>query len=144
MADYSIDFRTRARQSKWNAEAQCDAYLRGLEEYVKDELVSYDLPATLDELIELTRRVDRRIQARREERRRGRFGRPLPNQLHPVLEASTSRPEPLRGDSEPMQVGRTTMSPEERQRRRRLNLCLYCGQEGHFISKCPVKARAHQ
>ncbi|TKS65266.1 Retrotransposon-like protein 1 [Collichthys lucidus] len=80
----------RARQSKWNTEAQCDAYLQGLEEYVKDELVSYDLPATLDELIELTRRVDRRIQARREERRRGRFRHPLPTQFRAVPERNAS------------------------------------------------------
>ncbi|KAK0154276.1 Retrotransposon-derived protein PEG10 [Merluccius polli] len=36
VADYSIDFRTRVHRSEWNAAAQCDAFLVGLEDYVKD------------------------------------------------------------------------------------------------------------
>ncbi|KAI3355849.1 hypothetical protein L3Q82_004229 [Scortum barcoo] len=38
-----------------------------------------------------------------------------------------------------MQIGRTRLTPEERARRRQGNLCLYCGQAGHFISRCPAK-----
>uniref|UniRef100_A0AAQ4Q1R1 Retrotransposon gag domain-containing protein n=1 Tax=Gasterosteus aculeatus aculeatus TaxID=481459 RepID=A0AAQ4Q1R1_GASAC len=132
VADYAIDFRTRARQSRWNTEAQCDAYLRGLEDYVKDELVSFDLPTSLDELIELTQRVDRRILARQEERRQGGAGRLQPRRSSPPHQASSLQPGPLVEDPEPMQLSRTTLSTMERQRRRRLNLCMYCGGEGHF------------
>ena len=32
-----------------------------------------------------------------------------------------------------MQLGHTRLSPEEKERRRRQNLCLYCGQPGHFL-----------
>ena len=32
---YAIEFRIRARQSSWNKAACCDAYLRGLEDYIK-------------------------------------------------------------------------------------------------------------
>ncbi|TWW62375.1 hypothetical protein D4764_04G0010220 [Takifugu flavidus] len=39
--------------------------------YIKDALVSFDLPPSLDGLIELTSRLDRRIQARRRELRQG-------------------------------------------------------------------------
>ena len=144
VADYSIDFRTRARQSNWNTEAQCDAFLLGLEGYIKDELVSHDLPTTLDGVIELSTRVDRRIQARREERQRECFDQRRPHQLRPPSEATASRAASQGGEPEPMQVGRTSLTSEERQRRRQQNLCLYCGQAGHFVSRCPVKARAHQ
>ncbi|KAF7641064.1 hypothetical protein LDENG_00296660 [Lucifuga dentata] len=68
VTDYAIDFRIRARQSEWNMAALCDAYLNGLADYVKDELVLHDLPMTLDGLIDLTTRIDLRIQARRRER----------------------------------------------------------------------------
>ena len=71
VADYSIDFRTRVHRSGWNTVTQCDAFLEGLNEYVKDGLVPYDLPRSLNELIELSTRVDGRIQARRRERRQG-------------------------------------------------------------------------
>ena len=89
VTDYAIDFRIRARRSEWNQAAQVDAFLLGLADYIKDELVSYDLPASLDEIIALASRVDRRIQARHHE-------------------------------------------------------SLYCGQPGHFLSKCPAKGQAHQ
>ncbi|KAJ3605762.1 hypothetical protein NHX12_027806 [Muraenolepis orangiensis] len=57
VVDYAIDFRTWARLSDWNAAVQCDVFLAGLADYVKDELVLFDLPASLDGLIELASRV---------------------------------------------------------------------------------------
>ncbi|KAF7655616.1 hypothetical protein LDENG_00053630 [Lucifuga dentata] len=68
VADFAIDFRIRAQQSEWNMAAQCDAFLNGLADYVKDELVSHDLPTTLDGLVELATHTDLRIQARRREK----------------------------------------------------------------------------
>lgn len=43
------------------------------------------------------------------------------------------------GTSEPMQLGRTQLSIEERDRRLRNNLCLYCGLSGHIKVQCPNK-----
>lgn len=52
--EYAIDFCTRTRQSDWNIAAQCDAFLMGLGDYIKDELVFHDMPSSLDGLIKLT------------------------------------------------------------------------------------------
>ena len=88
VADYSIDFRTRASQSSWNSSALCDAFLHGLAAYIKDELVSHDTPITLDGVIDLAIRIDLRIQTRRREQRGGPtlFSTSLPwgqcSQLH--------------------------------------------------------------
>ena len=144
VADYSIHFRTRASSSEWNQAAQCDAFLMGLADYIKDELISYDLPTTLDGIIELASRIDRRIQARQREKHQGLAGRrqPAPSPAAsgiPMLSGGQSS-----GEHEPMQIGRASLTPEERRRRREGNLCLYCGQAGHFISGCPLKGRAHQ
>ncbi len=46
----------------------------------------------------------------------------------------TSPPEP-----EPMQLGFTHLSTEERERRMRQNLCLYCGLPGHLRASCPTR-----
>lgn len=60
VSDYSIAFQIWALQSQWNDAAQTDAHLLDVNEYVKDELVSYELPSSLDKLIELAPRLDRR------------------------------------------------------------------------------------
>ena len=129
VADYSIDFRTRVHRSGWNTVAQCDAFLEGLDEYVKDGLVPYDLPRSLNELIELSTRVDGRIRARRRERRQG----------PPKWRSPVSRPAPPTQEAEPMQVGRTSLTPEEWSRRRQGNLCLYCGPGWPFRVPLPGK-----
>ena len=146
VADFSIDFRTRARQSDWNAAALRDAFLHGLADYIKDELVSYLLPSTFDKLIVLTVRLDLRIQDRRRERRQNTPGRLDPAPWPGSSSASgSSSPVMDNGvEPEPMQVGRTKLTPEERERRRKGNLCMYCGQAGRFISLSLLKDRAHQ
>lgn len=63
--DYSIDFCARPSQSKWNSSALCDAFLHGLANYIKDELVSHQKPTTLDGVIELATCIDLHIQAQR-------------------------------------------------------------------------------
>ncbi|XP_070406069.1 uncharacterized protein [Nothobranchius furzeri] len=40
-----------------------------------------------------------------------------------------------------MVIGRAHLPPEERQRRFREGLCLYCGQPGHQVSDCPVNKK---
>lgn len=64
VADFAIDFRTRARESSWNSSAFCEAFLHSLADYIKGEMVSYELPTSLDGLIELATRIDLRIQSR--------------------------------------------------------------------------------
>ena len=45
---------------------------------------------------------------------------------------------------EPMQIGRTKLSFGERQHWRDKHLCLYCGDSGHLLARCPLKDNAHQ
>lgn len=144
IADYSIDFRTLASRSNWNAEALVDAYLFSLADYLKDELVSHPSPSNLDDAIALTARIDRRVQARRRERCR--------QYRHSCDVTSTTGPAPSPvtppvgnpNFTEPMEVSRTSLSVAERQRRLSNNLCLYCGGGSHRLSSCPLKDRAHR
>ena len=144
VADFSIDFRTLASRSSWNSEALVHAFLHSLADYIKDELVSHEQPPTLDDAIALAVRIDRRIQTRRRER--GRLSQPP---IRPRGEPSTSQSPPVKPQSqpnqpEPMEIGRASLTPEERRRRLTSNLCLYCGGEGHRVITCPAKAAAHQ
>lgn len=144
VADYSIDFRTLASHSLWNTEALVDAFLHSLADYVKDELVSHDPPSTLDEAIALAVRIDRRIQTHRRER--GRLSPPVTNPRNDSAPHLSSPATPLGSPDqpEPMEIGRASLSPAERQRRLASNLCLYCGGEGHRVASCPVKVNAHR
>ena len=141
VADYSIDFRTQASRGGWNSSAQIDAFVHGLADYIKDGLVPHELPSSLDDIIALATRIDLRIRARRGAKNQASTHPPTPRQqpkTPPLLSSST-----MAGDSEPMQLGRTSLTSAERRRRVSSQLCLYCGGQGHFVKDCPVKERAH-
>lgn len=59
VADYTIEFRTRAASSDWNAEALCDAYIQGLSERLKDELAVRKLPEDLKALYSMAIKIDK-------------------------------------------------------------------------------------
>uniref|UniRef100_A0A3Q3AUV3 CCHC-type domain-containing protein n=1 Tax=Kryptolebias marmoratus TaxID=37003 RepID=A0A3Q3AUV3_KRYMA len=133
VADFAIDFRIRAAATNWNAAALKSVYFNALNEGLKDELAVLDEPETLEELISLTIRLDNRIRSRNRARRQ----RDPPVQFQGGMPAIS--PPQASQDPEPMQVGRTHLSPEERQRRISSRLCLYCGSPGHFLAQCPVR-----
>ena len=132
---YSIDFLTKAPMCEWSPTALCDVFVRGLGTI---NMNSYIMNCRLC------------IQARRRERRSefqscSALPHSSSHSRSPVTPASSSfastAPVSVE-DPEPMQLGRTRLSPEESERRP--SLCMYCGQPGHFVSRCPVKARAYQ
>uniref|UniRef100_A0A096LWZ1 CCHC-type domain-containing protein n=1 Tax=Poecilia formosa TaxID=48698 RepID=A0A096LWZ1_POEFO len=136
VADFAIDFRIMAAASAWNPAALKSAYFHALSDSIKDELATLDEPDSLEDLIKLTIRLDNRIRSRNRERsRRTSSTRNIQTSapVTPTL-SSLNSPEP-----EPMQLGRTRLSPEERQNRMRSRRCLYCGASGHFIASCPVR-----
>lgn len=137
ITDYSIEFRTLAASSDWNEPALLARFLEGLHAEVKDEILSREVPSSVDSLIELAIRIERRVDLRHRAR-----GRELALTVSPL---SASLPSPPTGSGvEPMQLGGIRISTKERERRITNRLCLYCGSAGHFVISCPVKARAHQ
>ncbi|KAL0165682.1 hypothetical protein M9458_037526, partial [Cirrhinus mrigala] len=126
VADYSVEFRTLAATSGWNAEALVARFLEGLNDAFKDELYAREVPDRLDDLISLALRLD----ARRELRRRARM------RTEPVASTPLA---PSSDESEPMQVDRLRLTAKEKQRRLLEGLCLYCAAQGHHAQSCPVK-----
>lgn len=57
--DYLIEFHTLATESGWNNPALVDAFVSGLSQQIKDQLVSLDLPDELDSLVAITNKIDR-------------------------------------------------------------------------------------
>ncbi|KAL0195002.1 hypothetical protein M9458_008574, partial [Cirrhinus mrigala] len=122
--DYALEFRTLAAQSGWNDGPLKLHYRRGLNQDLQVELACRDEGLTLNQYIDLSIRIDSVMRSRKP-------NRPLPN-VFPNQPAASSAPEP-------MQLGTTKLTVEERERRIRNNLCLYCGQAGHIRATCPTR-----
>uniref|UniRef100_A0A674NB00 CCHC-type domain-containing protein n=1 Tax=Takifugu rubripes TaxID=31033 RepID=A0A674NB00_TAKRU len=93
VAEYTLEFRILAAESRWGETALRSAYRRGLSEAIKD-----------------------------------------------LIERAQPHSSPRAGE-EPMQIGRSRLSRQEREQRLRDQLCLYCGNNGHFIQACPVRPK---
>ena len=139
--DYTVDFRRWAADTDWNEAALKYQYRHGLSEALKDELARVETPASLEDLIALAIQMDRRLRERRSECLQGSRATcvmpKVPFMASPLPGPAVNAP----ADGEPMQIGliRSSLTPEERQRRRQANLCLYCGASGHFLRNCPVR-----
>ena len=95
-----------------------------------------DLPVDCSELIDLVVKLDHRINERKGERTRN--DNRLVYMSNLKKDSETKPPDP-----EPMQIGglRGPLTQEEKERRRKLLLCLYCGKPGHFARDCSVRPK---
>ncbi|KAL0157403.1 hypothetical protein M9458_048649 [Cirrhinus mrigala] len=123
-ADYALTFRTLAAQSGWNDGPLKLHYRKGLNPELQVELACRDEDLSLEQYIDLSIRVDNVMRARKSSRFTSSLPLPTPSSEAPV---------------EPMQLGSTKLSLEERERRLRNNLCLYCGLAGHVRASCPTR-----
>ncbi|KAI2655839.1 Transposon Tf2-6 polyprotein [Labeo rohita] len=128
-ADYTLRFRTLAAQTGWPPEPLKAIYRKGLSHDLQSELACRDEGKTLEQFMELTIQIDNLMRSRRGGRQT-QPARPAPSASN--YSATSSSPEP-------MQIGRTHLTEEERERRLRDNLCLYCGQPGHIRATCPIR-----
>ena len=154
MCDYAIHFRTLATDSGWNSTALYDVFLKGLSDQIQDLLVPLDLPSSLDSIITLAIRTDKRLQERRRDcnqasssidrRRPHAASSPATWQCLPHLLPPASGQKTSSEKEEPMQLGQAKLSTEEHRRHLQEGRCFYCGQQGHLLAICPAKAQAHQ
>ncbi len=122
-ADYALSFRTLAAQTGWPDDPLKLHFRKGLSAELQSELACRDEGKTLDQFIDLAIRIDNLLRSRRQPR-------------FSSAPVGVTAPPP---DSEPMQIGFTHLSEEERERRMRGNLCLYCGLSGHMRATCPTR-----
>ncbi|KAI2667107.1 Transposon Tf2-6 polyprotein [Labeo rohita] len=123
-AEYALDFRTLAAQSGWNDGPLKLHYRKGLQPDLQVGLACRDEGLSLSQYIDLSIRIDNVMRARKPSRA--------------VTMIPPTSPIPV-ASPEPMQLGVTKLSAEERERRLKNNLCLYCGQAGHIRATCPTR-----
>lgn len=115
-------------------------FYQGLKEELKDKVAQVvPQPATCADLVELVLQMNQRMLERQWEK--NRLGSP-PLENYTSMESDKGA-RSGEAQSEPMQIGsiRRTLTEKEKERRRRFNLCLFCGKEGHYARMCPEKEK---
>lgn len=140
VANYAAEFRGLARDTGFDQIALSDQFLRGLNDGVMDHLVMIDLPSTLEENINIAIRIDNRLESRKniqESSFRNTNRKPFGNHNyhHQQNIVSETSQTPMEIDAISTRF-RKPLTPEEKQRRWELGLCLYCGKKGHIAADC--------
>ena len=131
LVTYLTKFNRLVAETAWPVDKRLALYHQGLNDHLKDVLAQIDpQPSTCTEMINLTLRLDHRRAER--EGQRSRADRYMTHdgtgQTH-------------EGGVEVMDIGaiHSPLSKSEKDMRRRMGLCLYCGKKGHFVRECLVK-----
>lgn len=136
VSEHALEFWIIAARTSWDEMALKGTFLHAFPDRIKDQLA--DEPKSLGELIHISSCIDQRfLQRSREVNYKSHSSYtsgfcPFPQ--HQTAYAPMCEPEP-----EPMQIGQTCLSPEERQRRILSKCCIYCGKQGHVIANCPLR-----
>ena len=143
-SSYATDFGTIAADLEWNDSALMHAYRNGLSDAVKDELVHYDYPVSLQAMVKLSIKIDNRLFERRQEFRRHTTPRPgpqstsssparPPTRLSQVPSVIPTGPTPMDLDA----IRKGPLTQEEREYRFRNGLCIVCASKDHLKADCP-------
>ena len=133
---YVAEFQQIACDLDWNDTALITMFRWGLRDDIKTLLLNLPKPTTLSEAITQAIDCDNRLFEQRQERRL-LFGSYRADYAAPSRQtpSSTSTLEPMQIDTSKVKK----LSEEEKERRRREHLCLYCGGKDHGWKNCPVK-----
>lgn len=146
-ATYASEFRLLACDLNWGESALINQFQIGLRENVKDLLLTLSDPQSLSEAIQQAIRCDNRLYERRQQSRTLQSFR-YPSQFTSNRYPPNSQPTTsLDIANDPMQIDmlrHKKLSPEEKLRRQKENLCLYCGEPGHIARMCPKKTQPYQ
>ena len=137
LLSYITTFNRLIAETQWPEAKRASLFYRGLRDELKDSLSHIvDLPVECSELIDLVVKLDHRLNERKGDRIRSEHRFVYISKPKREGEAKVSDPEP-------MQIGgvRGPLTPEEKERRRKLLLCLYCGKAGHFARECTVRPK---
>lgn len=140
--EFAGEFRSLAVESGWNDQALLSAFQSGLNRAIGREIALRGDQRSLDEAITTAIKIsDQMAQWQAEpipSRPTASSVRFFPEEpRRPVSQPESSGPP----GEEPMQLGRTRLTPDERLRRINSGACLYCGKLGHFRSTCPLRPK---
>ncbi|CAJ0937392.1 unnamed protein product [Ranitomeya imitator] len=137
VSHFAVHFRTLASELEWPDKTLIPVFWRGLADHVKDALATREIPATLEELIAVSTRIDLRFNERRLERAqcRQRF------RLAPTFAKPLESPVQASESHEALEVTRAGSKSQSARAHKVLHVCQ---QSGHLASKGPQRSGKHQ
>ena len=152
---YLSDYQRLVPDTGFDDEAKRSILLDGLSDELKSALITVDLPASLDDTIQVLQKIDNRFRSVQASLRKpfsygaSRSSSAPSTPSAPNIKTSsgptTPAPRPAHtpySDSDVMDLStsrrRGPITPAERSRRMNEGLCMYCGGSGHFANACPV------
>ena len=140
--DYTARFRElNTRIPKMSEDERLDRYVRGLKPRTRRE-VEIREPATYNDAAKLAEKLDIAMERAFGDTRKTYS---YPNKQSPgsdpmpmVLGAMQTPPPPPKPNSKGNLKHKGRLTPAERNRRKELNLCSYCGSKDHAIDACPL------
>ncbi|THH20972.1 hypothetical protein EUX98_g8483 [Antrodiella citrinella] len=143
IAMYIVRFNQLAALTRWDDAALAHRFYRGLPARIKDELARQEHNNDLNGVRDAARRVDARYWQREEERKRETPRQTPAGSARPPGKAtgasSPSSTSPSSDTPKPHadKLGKDgKLNADERARRLKENLCLYCGGKGHQSKEC--------
>jgi Retrotransposon gag protein len=144
VASYASEFRRHSTLLSWGEQALISQFYEGLKGPIKDELVREGRQTELSVLIDLATRIDTRLYERSLERGdTSRSSIPATRQ-HLRGHAAPTTTTSFRSNPAQRPVSRRPfqrLSEEQREHRRKNNLCMYCGAQDHAVHECPICPR---
>lgn len=141
---YFTRFRALAINTGFDNEAQMDSFRTGLSDEIKDVFAtSLEEIANLETLVSMAIKIDTRLYDRKMEREvKHRVPHvavatksiPDVSVVPPTAAVSTVSPNSFK-----TKLVNGKISKEERLRRIKLDLCIYCGNSGHALKECPKR-----
>ncbi|CED82430.1 Zinc finger, CCHC-type [Phaffia rhodozyma] len=150
--EYYVEFISLVAFTGWNDDWLISQFYSGLKPRIKDRIDFLKRPDTLEELRNLATQIDERFYEREKKLKGEGTQSTIPHRPFllddekPPWITPADRPavhaDPPDGsimiDIDNLSSPRGPLTAQERDRRRELNLCLYCGQPGHIRINCPV------
>ncbi|NP_001278153.1 retrotransposon-derived protein PEG10 isoform 2 [Mesocricetus auratus] len=132
VGEYAGAFESIAQDLDWNESSLVDQFLEGLNTDIHSELTRRtEVPTNLNDLIRLCLHIERRLARAAAEA----ANKPRADPPRALVAPQSHQADP----TEPVGGARMRLTQEEKERRRKLNLCLYCGSGGHYADNCPAK-----
>jgi hypothetical protein len=135
---YFTRFRALAINTGFDQEAQMDSFRTGLSDEIKDVLAtSLEEIPDLEKLVSMAIKIDTRLFDRKMEKE----SKVRPPHAAAVTKSTPDVPAATPTAASASSAPKTTqqsgkITQEERQRRLKLDLCLYCGNPGHKLEQC--------